>query len=121
MALFTVNLAVSITINAEILYFGLVMVQGCLNPLDVSDQVPNGRAGISVPISLRFFWENVLCGTLIERPLRRLQMPTESGNHPAASALTSDFVHMIPILDSDALLASSNTPIIPASVVARPM
>ena len=42
-------------------------------------------------------------------------------NNRHALVLTSDLVQMIPIFDSSALLARSNTPLTPASVIARPM
>ena len=42
-------------------------------------------------------------------------------NNRHALVLTSDFVQMIPIFDSSAFLARLNTPLTPASVMARPM
>ena len=77
--------------------------------------------GSPVPIIFSFARFNILCEMLIMWAYVGFAETPRPRNNCHASVLTSDFVQIIPIFDSLALLARSNTPLTPASVIARPM
>ena len=77
--------------------------------------------GFSVPILFSFACFNILYKILIMWGYVGFAETPRPQNNRHALVLTSDFVQMIPIFDSLAFLARSNTPLTPASVIARPM